>query len=150
MRQKTCKTCGKSCHYSDGGTGLYCVEHKRSAPDLIPFEKLSKDRSKRLRLIKERGHQCEICKMKMWMKKPIPLTLDHIDGNSDNGSKENLRIICWNCHAQTPTFGSKNSRKFPGTKRQKSYRRLYIAVTNKAPDFSHKEDLEGSNPSVTI
>ena len=46
---------------------------------------------------------CNICKLKEWMGKSIPLQLDHIDGNRNNNLLKNLRIVCPNCHAQTDT-----------------------------------------------
>lgn len=62
------------------------------------------------RLIKEgvKEAKCEICDNTEWCGKPIPLQLDHIDGNSHNHVLENLRIICPNCHAQTSTYCGKN------------------------------------------
>lgn len=39
--------------------------------------------------------------------KPI-LTIDHIDGNWRNNRPENLKVLCYNCHTLTPTFGSLN------------------------------------------
>ena len=59
-------------------------------------------------LIEKHGHQCVICKNTEWMGKPIPLTLDHINGNPDDWRVENLRVICPNCDRQTPTYGGKN------------------------------------------
>lgn len=38
----------------------------------------------------------------------IPLEIDHIDGNSDNNSEENLRLICPNCHSLTATYRGAN------------------------------------------
>ena len=73
-----------------------------------PFELLVKDGARRLRLIKERGHRCEICELTEWMEQAIPLELDHIDGNSDNNDRSNLRVVCPNCHAQTDTYCGKN------------------------------------------
>jgi len=67
-----------------------------------------------------RPHQCVICKKKTWMGKPIPLTMDHIDGNPGNDSLDNLRLVCANCDRQLPTFGSGNrgfGRKSRGMKR---------------------------------
>ena len=40
--------------------------------------------------------------------KPILLILDHINGNSDNCSLENLRLICSNCDTLTPTYKGRN------------------------------------------
>lgn len=38
----------------------------------------------------------------------IPLEIDHIDGNSENNSESNLRLICPNCHSLTPTYRGAN------------------------------------------
>ena len=59
----------------------------------------------RVRLIAEgvKEAKCEICNITEWNGKPAPLELDHIDGNNSNHRLENLRIICPNCHHQTPT-----------------------------------------------
>ena len=38
----------------------------------------------------------------------IPLEIDHIDGNSENNSEDNLRLICPNCHSLTPTYRGAN------------------------------------------
>lgn len=37
-----------------------------------------------------------------------PLTIDHIDGNPSNNRRENLTVLCPNCHSLTPTYGSLN------------------------------------------
>jgi hypothetical protein len=55
-------------------------------------------------LIKERGHKCEVCKRSTWNKKPITLELEHKDGDKKNNVKENLLLMCPNCHSQTPTW----------------------------------------------
>lgn len=97
----------------------------------IPFDDLKKDRSRKLFLIHERGHQCECCKLTEWMSKKIPLQLDHIDGNADNKTKDNFRLLCPNCHAQTETYCGKNVGKFV-TERQGYRKKFYkygISVT---------------------
>lgn len=59
-------------------------------------------------LLSRRGHVCEICRNTEWMGNPIPLLVDHVDGNSDNGSVTNLRLVCGNCNMRLPTFAGRN------------------------------------------
>lgn len=40
-----------------------------------------------------------------------PLVADHIDGNWRNNAEENLRLLCPNCDALTPTFSALNKGK---------------------------------------
>lgn len=72
--------------------------------ELIPFEGLKGKDSIKKRLIKYRGHKCESCKNTDWLDKPITLELEHIDGDNRNNVKENLLLLCPNCHSQTPTW----------------------------------------------
>lgn len=64
----------------------------------------------RKRLVSEgvKERRCEWCGLDTWNDKPIPLELDHIDGDRYNNLLENLRILCPNCHAQTDTYRGKN------------------------------------------
>lgn len=39
---------------------------------------------------------------------PIPLELDHINGNNKDHRLENLRLLCPTCHATTDTFKGRN------------------------------------------
>lgn len=55
-------------------------------------------------LIILRGHQCEECKNTEWLGQPIMLEVDHINGDRTNNSELNLKLLCPNCHAQTPTW----------------------------------------------
>lgn len=62
-------------------------------------------------LLETQPHCCVICKGTKWNDKPIPLTMDHVDGNSTNWNKDNLRLICYNCDAQLETYKNKNRGK---------------------------------------
>lgn len=68
----------------------------------------SQNKTVREFLIVERGHQCEVCKETEWCGNPIPLLLDHKDGNSDNGNIDNLQLVCGNCDMQLPTYKGRN------------------------------------------
>lgn len=54
------------------------------------------------------SHQCVKCLRTRWNEQPIPLELDHINGNNTDNCFGNLRLLCPNCHAQTPTYRGKN------------------------------------------
>lgn len=53
-------------------------------------------------------HVCLMCQNTEWLGQPIPLELEHINGDSNDNRLENLRLLCPNCHAQTPTYRGKN------------------------------------------
>ena len=64
------------------------------------------------RLISEgvKEWKCECCGLTEWNGQPIPLELHHIDGDRSNNTKENLQILCANCHSQTENFRGKKNR----------------------------------------
>ncbi len=69
--------------------------------------------SLRKRLLKEHffPHQCQNCKNSKWLDKPIPLELEHIDGNHLNNLLSNLTLLCPNCHSLTSTYRGRNKKK---------------------------------------
>ena len=74
-----------------------------------PYEEMGRD-SLRKRILFERDYSCQECGIgPEYNGKPLSLEF-HIDGNSTNNKVENLRILCPNCHSQTPTHRAKNIR----------------------------------------
>ncbi|KKN52835.1 hypothetical protein LCGC14_0608870 [marine sediment metagenome] len=43
-----------------------------------------------------------------WMGRSIVMITDHINGNPEDNSLKNLRLICPNCDSQTFTYKNKN------------------------------------------
>lgn len=44
----------------------------------------------------------------LWLGQPLPLILDHINGNKLDNDPRNLRYLCPNCDSQLSTRGGKN------------------------------------------
>lgn len=62
-------------------------------------------------LIQERGHKCERCNNSHWLDEIITLELEHIDGDRLNNTRENLLLLCPNCHSLTITWRGRNANK---------------------------------------
>lgn len=59
------------------------------------------------------GHKCSVCG---WNKKhpitgKVPLEIEHMDGDSENNTENNLQLLCPNCHALTPFYKNLNRGK---------------------------------------
>lgn len=54
------------------------------------------------------GYKCSLCAISSWNDKEITLEVEHIDGNSEDSSPNNVCLLCPNCHSQTDTYRAKN------------------------------------------
>lgn len=84
----------------------------------MDFSEMKTDRARRNFIILREGRKCQSCEGETWLDRPIPLELDHIDGNPENNSRENCRVICPNCHALTDTYKGRNAGRVSNSKRQ--------------------------------
>jgi len=138
MKKYVCKYCGKLYEkiQSLGGHEKWCNPETR--PDFsgeknpmwgkghlaknqwsdvnwteVPFELLGGPK-RRTRLLEEANKSCTICGFNETRPDgTIILQIDHIDGDRKNNTKENLRVLCPNCHAVHSTkfmhIGQKHS-----------------------------------------
>jgi hypothetical protein len=62
------------------------------------------------RYLAEQQHNCcALCdSSNRWNGAPLTFVLDHIDGDSTNNQRSNLRLICPNCDSQLPTYKARN------------------------------------------
>lgn len=54
--------------------------------------------------------ECEACGISEWEGRPLELHLHHVNGDGEDNRLENLRVLCPNCHSQTPNYGGRNRR----------------------------------------
>jgi len=76
---------------------------------LKDWSNYTKSQSLKPHLIKERGLKCQNCDLTRWLDEDIILEVHHIDGDRTNNTKDNLQLLCPNCHAVTDNWrGRKN------------------------------------------
>jgi hypothetical protein len=112
-KKHTCLNCKKGIDSWKTYCTKQCVNNHKQK---VLFERIENSEigfsEKQLKryLISKFGEKCMECD---WSRihpitGKVPVQLEHIDGNSENNTLENLKILCPNCHSLTPTFGSLN------------------------------------------
>lgn len=81
-------------------------------------------------LIEKHGARCSKCSISdIWNDLPLVLQLDHEDGDSDNNHVDNIRLLCPNCHSQTPTFCSRGKgNRYKKSSKRNRYLQQYKTV----------------------
>lgn len=70
-----------------------------------PLEQLKSWPKIREIVFSERGRQCEQCSWQAERKDSVvPTQIHHIDGDRTNNTRENLIVLCPNCHSLTDKF----------------------------------------------
>ena len=126
---RKCKNCGKDIPNRNVYCNNTCQAHFQSkkkvklwleGKNFIRGGGASLPRWMRTYLMEEVNQKCQSCG---WGEiNPhtgnVSLEIDHIDGDALNNSKDNLRVLCPNCHSLTKTYknsgGRKSSRTYRG------------------------------------
>lgn len=62
----------------------------------------------RERILYEQNCKCNRCGLSDWLGQTISLELEHKDGNHHNNQRDNLEMLCPNCHSLTLTWRGRN------------------------------------------
>jgi hypothetical protein len=119
MKFINCINCGKErvvTHSGPKSPNKYCTQicqndfqFKNSTLKKFYEGKVSNRRTLKRTLISLYGNVCVDCgNTGEHNGKELKLQLDHKDGNASNDMPDNVRLLCPNCHSQTPTFTAKN------------------------------------------
>lgn len=119
----TCQNCNKEFTYGHSKTGKFCsnqcsgeYKSKTAREDFWAGHKPNIYRDVARRFLSERrGYKCEVCGIDNWNGKDLTLHVDHINGDPSNNHPTNLRLICPNCHSQTPFLGGANKGRGRGS-----------------------------------
>ncbi|MEU8589802.1 HNH endonuclease [Streptomyces sp. NPDC048664] len=92
------------------------VPNQRSSPHSLLIEqepstarRQPSSRLKRAMTAHGVTENCALCGLPaLWQGLPLPLEVDHLDGDWRNNRLENLRLLCPNCHATTDTYRGRN------------------------------------------
>lgn len=125
--EKRCKLCDKAFTTLDNRKqycGLQCasiaghqIKAAKSLEDWLKTGKLDYKPNTMIKvgsvyrnyIAEEQKNRCAICGMNaVWNNRDIVFILDHIDGNSSNHCRSNLRLVCPNCDSQLDTYKSRN------------------------------------------
>lgn len=72
--------------------------------DKLPFDEKPYSERRQI-LLEQQNYKCAMCNIdSVWNNKSLNFHYDHINGDRDNNSRKNSRLICPNCHSQTKTY----------------------------------------------
>jgi len=109
--KSNCLNCGTELSYLEcNSNGKFCNNSCRNtyARNIAVANGTAGPGQIRTWMLENVPYKCKICGLSKWRGNKISLHLDHINGNSRENTKQNVRWLCPNCHSQTETWGVKN------------------------------------------
>ncbi|MFJ6082966.1 HNH endonuclease signature motif containing protein [Streptomyces sp. NPDC092369] len=96
-------------------------QRRRTAEEILVEDtsthatRVPSSRLKRAMREREVAERCALCGIEpVWWGEPLPLEVDHIDGDWRNNRIENLRLLCPNCHSTTDSYRGRGKKKAGG------------------------------------
>lgn len=83
---------------------------RKAEEDNRDFSELGLPKRKQI-VFDEQGNCCSGCGIVDWRGKELTFELEHKDGDNKNNIRENLEVLCPNCHSQTSTWRGRNKVK---------------------------------------
>ena len=119
MTKYNCLHCNKECdlhphHKANKYCSIKCQNDFQYATRLEEWKKtgivttINCPAFLRRHVFEEQNGKCAKCGIKDWQGNPIVLELEHKNGNGDDHSRDNIELLCPNCHSQTPTYKGAN------------------------------------------
>lgn len=107
---KPCANCGKYINSRKKYCSTECATlyRKKLKWEEIKAGNCTYPRTIKQYMIEHYGNKCWICGTEEWQGQPVPLIIDHVDGNSYNNEFVNFRLVCGNCDMQLPTYKGRN------------------------------------------
>ena len=85
------------------------VANRRAHYGSLPWDD-TPDAEKRRRIFNEQARAC-LCGVSEWRGAQLTMELHHLDGDHANTARDNLSLLCPNCHSQTYGFRDPTKRR---------------------------------------
>ena len=111
VKTRNCKYCSTTCER----------DFRRSVRFRTVVEGNGSFKAVKSYLIHVHGNECMECGWNRVNPKTgnVPIELEHVDGNHENNTLENVKLLCPNCHSLTPTYKNLNKGRGRSSRRDR-------------------------------